>query len=93
MNPVRKRCCVDLPGEAEGAILAVVVWHDKKGRSQLTVEHRSTAVPFEVAREALVSALALLEPDSDARFTHRAASEAGRGLEYADEPELRKEPS
>lgn len=89
-----KRLTTDLPEAADHAIMVVVLWADKRGRTSLHVHHRSAKIPFEVAREGLVTALAQIEPEGVDRGKFSAdAREAARGLEHADTPELRKRPS
>jgi hypothetical protein len=88
---VAKRLTVDLPDSVDRAVLVVVLWSDKRGRTAVHVHHKHERIPFEVAREALVNALAQIEPDGADRgkFTRGDA----RGLEFADTPETRKVPS
>lgn len=90
-----KRTTMDLPDAAEAVTLIVAIWTDAKGRSQLTIEHRDGRIPFPLAREALVTAIALIEPDEDPRFkaNPRQVVEGSRGLQYLDTDETRKKPS
>jgi hypothetical protein len=89
-----KKLTVDLPDNCEKAVLVAVMWVNQRGEPFIHIDHRELRIPFEVAREALMTGVAAVELDDHRlRATPRPVRDAARGLQYADTDETRKKPS